>query len=42
VDGVRSVVVRGWGPQEIWPDLAVPLVFAAAMLTLSIVLMRRR
>jgi len=42
VDGARSVMVRGWGLQEIWPDLAVLLLFAVAMLVLSVVLMRRR
>jgi len=42
VDGVRSVMVRGWGLAEIWPDLAVLLLFAMAMLALSVVLMRRR
>jgi len=42
VDGARSVMVRGWGLEEIWPDLAILLIFAAAMLALSIVLMRRR
>ncbi len=42
VDGARSVMVRGWGLQEIWPDLAVLLLFAVAMLALSVVLMRRR
>ncbi|HNU36334.1 MAG TPA: ABC transporter permease, partial [Methanomassiliicoccales archaeon] len=42
VDGVRSVMLRGWGLQEIWPDVTVLLLFAAAMLTLSIALMRRR
>ena len=42
VDGVRSVMLRGWGLAEIWPDLAVLLLFAMAMLALSVVLMRRR
>ncbi len=42
VDGVRSVMVRGWGLAEIWPNLAVLLLFAVAVLALSIVLMRRR
>jgi len=42
VDGVRSVMLRGWGLQEIWPDLVVLLLFAVAMLCLSVVLMRRR
>jgi len=42
VDGVRSVMVRGWGLEEIWPDLTVLLLFALAMLSLSVVLMRRR
>lgn len=42
VDGVRSVMVRGWGLEEIWPDLTVLLLFAVAMLALSVALMRRR
>ena len=42
VDGVRSVMLRGWGLEEIWPDLLVLLLFAAAVLTLSTILMRRR
>jgi hypothetical protein len=39
-DGVRSVMC-GW-PAEIWPDLAVRLLFRMAMLALSVVLLRRR
>jgi ABC-2 type transport system permease protein len=42
VDGVRSVMVRGWGLGEIWPDLLVLVLFAMATLALSIALMRRR
>jgi len=42
VDGVRSVMVRGWGLEEIWPDVAVLLLFAVTVLALSIALMRRR
>ncbi|MHC1679949.1 MAG: ABC transporter permease [Methanomassiliicoccales archaeon] len=42
VDGVRSVMVRGWGLEDIWLNLVVLLLFAVVMLALSIVLMRRR
>ncbi|MCX6651327.1 MAG: ABC transporter permease [Methanomassiliicoccales archaeon] len=42
VDGARSVMVRGWGLGEIWPDLAILALFAVAMLALSVLLMKRR
>lgn len=42
VDGVRSVMIRGWGLENIWPDLAVLVIFAMATLILSVALMRRR
>ncbi|HUT26923.1 MAG TPA: ABC transporter permease [Methanomassiliicoccales archaeon] len=42
VDGARSVMVRGWGLEHIWPDLALLTLFAVAMLLLSVLLMKRR
>lgn len=42
VDGARSVMVRGWGLEQVWPDLMILTLFAAAMLALSVLLMKRR
>jgi len=42
VDGARSVMVRGWGLEQVWPDLVILTLFAAAMLALSVLLMKRR
>ncbi len=42
VDGARSVMVRGWGMEQVWPDLVILALFAVAMLTLSVLLMKRR
>ncbi len=36
VEAMRSVMVRGWGLAEIWPQLVALLVFAAVFLTLSV------
>ena len=42
VDGVRSVMIRGWGPDQIWLDITVLVLFAILMLLGSVLLMRRR
>jgi ABC-2 type transport system permease protein len=42
IDGARSVMVRGWGLEQVWPDLVILTLFAAAMLALSVLLMKRR
>jgi len=42
VDGVRSVMVRGWGIDQVSMDLAILAIFAIAVMGLSILMMRRR
>ncbi len=42
VDGLRSVMIRGWGPGQIWLDLVVLIGFAIAMLALSAYGLRKR
>jgi len=42
VDGLRSVMIRGWGPGQIWGDLVVLIGFAVAMLALSAYGLRKR
>jgi ABC-2 type transport system permease protein len=42
IDGARSVMVRGWGLEQVWPDLVILTLFAVAMLSLSVLLMKRR
>lgn len=42
VDGARSIMVRGWGLEQVWPDLVILTLFAAAMLIISTLLMKRR
>lgn len=42
IDGTRSIMVRGWGLEQIWPDLVILTLFAIAMLALSVVLMKRK
>ncbi|MCG7843820.1 MAG: ABC transporter permease [Methanomassiliicoccales archaeon] len=42
VDGARSIMVRGWGLELVWPDLVILTLFAMAMLTISVLLMKRR
>lgn len=42
IDGARSVMIRGWGVDMIWLDLIILTAFALAMLTISVILMRRR
>ncbi len=42
VDGLRSVMIRGWGPGQIWVDLVVLVGFAIAMLALSAYGLRKR
>jgi ABC-2 type transport system permease protein len=38
---LRDVMIKGWGLAEIWPNLAVLVVFAALFVVLSAAMMRR-
>lgn len=42
VDACRSVMLRGWGPGEVWFEVAVLVGFAAVMLLLSAYSLRKR
>lgn len=42
VEAVRSVIVRGWGLDRIYPDVIALLIFASVFLGLAAVLLRRR
>jgi ABC-2 type transport system permease protein len=42
VDGCRSVMIRGWGIEEVWLQLLILAAFAAAMLVLSAYSLKRR
>jgi len=42
VDGCRSVMIRGWGIDQVWPQMAVLAVFAGIMLLLSAYSLKRR
>ncbi len=41
-DAMRSVMLRGWGPGDIWVDLVVLAVYATATLLAATVLIRRQ
>jgi ABC-2 type transport system permease protein len=42
VEAVRSVTLRGWGLEKIYPDVVALLIFASVFLALATVLLRRR
>lgn len=42
VDGCRSVMIRGWGVEEVWAQLIILILFAVAMLLLSTFMLKRR
>jgi len=42
VEACRSVMIRGWGPGDIWFQLIVLVIFATIMLTLSTYGLKRR
>ncbi|HYB59789.1 MAG TPA: ABC transporter permease [Candidatus Acidoferrales bacterium] len=42
VEAVRSVILRGWGLDKIYPDIAALVIFAAVFLTLATISLRRR
>jgi ABC-2 type transport system permease protein len=41
-DALRSVMIRGWGPAEIWVDIVALLIFALLMLVGSILLVNKK
>jgi len=41
-DGLRSIIIRGWGPLEVWKDLVALLIFAAVMIMASMAVTKRR
>jgi ABC-2 type transport system permease protein len=42
VEAVRSVILRGWGLDKIYPDVVALLIFASVFLVLATLLLRRR
>jgi ABC-2 type transport system permease protein len=42
VDALRSIMVRGWGLAEIWPNVLALLVFIMVFLTLATLSLRRK
>ena len=42
VEAVRSVILRGWGLDKIYPDVIALLIFAGVFLVLETILLRRR
>ncbi|MGZ4925611.1 MAG: ABC transporter permease [Halobacteriota archaeon] len=42
VEAVRSVILRGWGLGQIYPDVVALLIFASIFLTLATLSLRRR
>ena len=42
VEAVRSVILRGWGLDKIYPDVIALLIFAGVFLSLATILLRRR
>lgn len=42
VDGARSVMIRGWGADQIWVQIVILTLFALAMLLLSTLMLKRR
>ncbi len=42
VEGMRSIMIRGWGMGSIWPEFAVLVIFAGIMLLLSAYSLRKR
>jgi ABC-2 type transport system permease protein len=42
VEAVRSVTLRGWGLDKIYPDVVALLIFAGVFLVLATILLRRR
>jgi len=42
VDGARSVMIRGWGADQIWVQIVILTLFALAILLLSTLMLKRR
>jgi ABC-2 type transport system permease protein len=42
VDASRSIMIRGWGIENVWPQLLVLALFALAVLALSVYSLKRR
>jgi ABC-2 type transport system permease protein len=42
IDGARSVMIRGWGADQIWIQILILALFALAMLLLSTLMLKRR
>jgi ABC-2 type transport system permease protein len=42
VDGLRSVMVRGWDAVQIWPQILVLVLFAIGTISLAMVVMRKK
>jgi ABC-2 type transport system permease protein len=41
-EGLRSIVIRGWGPVELWKDLTALTIFAISMMLIGLAVTRRR
>jgi ABC-2 type transport system permease protein len=41
-EGLRSIVIRGWGPVEIWRDLVALTIFATVMILAGFAVTRKR
>lgn len=42
VDSLRSVIIRGWGIEKVWHDVAVLIIFGVLFLSLAVINMKRR
>ncbi|MCK4758059.1 MAG: ABC transporter permease [Thermoplasmata archaeon] len=42
IDAERSIMLRGWGIAEVWPEITILILFAILTLTASILLLKRR
>jgi len=41
-DALRSVMIRGWGLEQVWPQFAVLLLYLVAAVGLSAFMLHRR
>ena len=42
IDAERSIMLRGWGIAEVWPEITILILFAALTIGASILLLKRR
>jgi ABC-2 type transport system permease protein len=42
IDAERSIMLRGWGIDGVWPEILILIGFAVLMLTLAILMLKRR